>query len=555
MEAPTSEEVYLEFQEYGLIYIPIGVFWYENMNCQNWSDLGIPDFPMILDDSEDWIFPGWFGAPFPVNIILNQDMEIIHRSIGHYYSYIRADIFSALSELPGNENLVPDFEFGVDTEVAPTPDDLINQLYPDIAIDENNRLHIVWLNSHSDQSDIFYNFSDNGGMSFSPPVQINSVSGSALNMENGSPKIRTSGDNIYIAWSDIRAGENQAQIYLASSQNNGQDWSELGSVDQTDTHQIFPDLEIGQAGSLHLIYTSLFESGEIEGIRYTFADPGEMIFSASTLPDLTSGFGMPATCSPADLEVSEQNDLFIAFRNNVNGIYDHFIAPKPHDQNDFNVGVPVSYSWWSSDICPTSGPSIDATFFNIAAAYQVQDPANTYLRFGSPESMVFQDAYQANEPAAAFSQDYPSIQIEREFMHAVWVDDSQGDADIYYGMSKTFDAGVFNVHRINDVTTAVSEEGFPKLLHHDGELYCVWISDLPNGQYRIFFDSTLDSGILPGDVNQDNILNVLDIILIVNFIIGNSFPDDIQFQAADLNADGILNILDIVLLLNQILEN
>ena len=60
-----------------------------------------------------------------------------------------------------------------------------------------------------------------------------------------------------------------------------------------------------------------------------------------------------------------------------------------------------------------------------------------------------------------------------------------------------------------------------------------------------FFDST---GML-GDVNEDGIINVLDIILTVNIILGTSDYSN----NADVNSDGIVNVLDIVSLVNVIL--
>ena len=58
---------------------------------------------------------------------------------------------------------------------------------------------------------------------------------------------------------------------------------------------------------------------------------------------------------------------------------------------------------------------------------------------------------------------------------------------------------------------------------------------------------------LPGDINGDSILNILDIVLVVNFILGSDTPSATEFAAADLNSDGILNILDVVTLTNSIL--
>jgi len=57
-----------------------------------------------------------------------------------------------------------------------------------------------------------------------------------------------------------------------------------------------------------------------------------------------------------------------------------------------------------------------------------------------------------------------------------------------------------------------------------------------------------------GDVNYDMVTNVLDIVNLVNYILGGSIPDECEFFASDLNGDEILNVLDIVQLVNLILN-
>ena len=56
-----------------------------------------------------------------------------------------------------------------------------------------------------------------------------------------------------------------------------------------------------------------------------------------------------------------------------------------------------------------------------------------------------------------------------------------------------------------------------------------------------------------GDINEDTFLNVLDIVILVNFIVGSESPSNSEFNAADMNDDNLLNVLDIVLLVSLIL--
>ncbi|MBP6978492.1 MAG: hypothetical protein KBB71_09275 [Lentimicrobiaceae bacterium] len=57
---------------------------------------------------------------------------------------------------------------------------------------------------------------------------------------------------------------------------------------------------------------------------------------------------------------------------------------------------------------------------------------------------------------------------------------------------------------------------------------------------------------LYGDANEDGQVNVLDIIAMVNLIMGDE-PDPFDMVAADVNVDGIINILDIVMVSNLIM--
>ena len=59
------------------------------------------------------------------------------------------------------------------------------------------------------------------------------------------------------------------------------------------------------------------------------------------------------------------------------------------------------------------------------------------------------------------------------------------------------------------------------------------------------------SNLLIGDVNVDSNVDILDVIVIVSYILGNN--DSINFDYADINYDGAIDISDIILILSYIL--
>jgi len=57
------------------------------------------------------------------------------------------------------------------------------------------------------------------------------------------------------------------------------------------------------------------------------------------------------------------------------------------------------------------------------------------------------------------------------------------------------------------------------------------------------------SSSLLGDINDDGVINVLDVVGLVNIVLG---IEDFN-PAGDMNNDGLINVLDVVILVNLIL--
>jgi len=73
---------------------------------------------------------------------------------------------------------------------------------------------------------------------------------------------------------------------------------------------------------------------------------------------------------------------------------------------------------------------------------------------------------------------------------------------------------------------------------------------------RGIWDFVLDeTTIIAGDVNLDEVVNIQDLVLLVNFILGIEIPDASQTAAGDINNDSVLNIQDIIATVNIIIGN
>ena len=73
-------------------------------------------------------------------------------------------------------------------------------------------------------------------------------------------------------------------------------------------------------------------------------------------------------------------------------------------------------------------------------------------------------------------------------------------------------------------------------------------------QFHSEYFSSIEFG-LPGDINEDGLLNILDVVLVIGFILGNNDFSEEEILSSDINADGVINVLDVVLLVNAVLGN
>ena len=72
---------------------------------------------------------------------------------------------------------------------------------------------------------------------------------------------------------------------------------------------------------------------------------------------------------------------------------------------------------------------------------------------------------------------------------------------------------------------------------------------IDSGQFGFLKVNNIQNESVSGDINNDNLVNVQDVVLVVNFVLSNNYE-----SLADLNSDGALDVLDVVLVVNLILN-
>lgn len=424
------------------------------------------------------------------------------------------------------------------------------QIFPDLAIDDNGIIHVVWVEQSGNSKNIFYNNSWDNGITFSEKTQVNSVNGHVVAFGGAGPRIRINGENIYIVWADSRNGYNNTSIYLNQSNDNGYSWNDEIEISDQPHFQLYADIEIDDLGFLHLIYYNYGNELQFLNIHYSKIELSEINSHESMIVGVTSEEAEPCDCCAPDLEVTGNGDVYIAYRNNIENIRDHYITKKLNTEIEFSESVPISILNDYIGFCPSSSPSIYIENNQMGVGFMNYSESAVYLLKGEAENLQFGEIHNV-EPVNSINN-YPKVIMENSNLHAIWVDATE--REIRYTSLENNSSHLTENKNLIITDENVTQVAEPKLKFHQNNLYAVW-SDNRSGVNNIYFSSTYQISVISGDVNEDEIVNIVDILLVVNYIMGNQSFSTIQLLSADMNSDSTINILDVIQMINVILGN
>tara|TARA_B110001454_G_scaffold135308_1_gene125875 strand:- start:111 stop:1469 length:1359 start_codon:yes stop_codon:yes gene_type:complete len=435
-----------------------------------------------------------------------------------------------------------DYIFSENIRITESSND---QKFPEIAIDENI-IHLTWVSILGNNKNIIYSKSENYGESFSAPIQINYVNNNIIAYGQSGPKISIYNAKVYIAYTDNRSGI--TSVYLNISNDFGETWEEETLITDTPYLNMYQDFKIDNQGNLHLVYYNYASNYELADVRYRIFEVGNNEFNASLVLGVVTDNMEPCDCCQPDLEIDINGDIYVIYRNNEQNIRDAYIAVKRYGDASFSEYFQASNLQDFIGFCPSSGPSLDINDGKISIAYTSYNNQNVYTSVSNLEDMNFLNYINVNPTSDSF-QNYPYVLLDNN-LHVVWVD--QNGFDIFYGMSNTENNTILNIQKINDDNSDSTQKD-PIIYKGNDMLYSFW-SDQRNGNYEIYFSKAINESIILGDINQDSIIDILDIVSMINFILGYENPDTIEEIASDLNSDGIINIQDIIIIINIILN-
>ena len=244
------------------------------------------------------------------------------------------------------------------------------------------------------------------------------------------------------------------------------------------------------------------------------------------------------------ISLNRYNDILLSSRNWCE-IYIIRWDMEPWSSGDilYRWGNPQNYG---------RGDSTDKVLFaqhgvtQIPSGYPGEDNIllfnnNNIIGMGTDTSEVIEFTPPYNYPGGWYDDGSP---------HGVYhIEDDEpfGPTELVWAFKDTFYApkqsGAFRLPNGNTFVTVAGGDMFE--VTYDKEI--VWEHTGSSNTFRAQ-KYGLDYFTLSGDVNGDGYINVIDIVMVVDYIL-----NDLYITEGDVNEDGILNILDIVILTTLIL--
>ena len=352
----------------------------------------------------------------------------------------------------------------------------------DMIADEDGNIHFVWYVQEGSGRNLIYIRTDDGGESYADPVQINQVSGNIIAYTQSGPQIRIFNGILYVVYMDNRSGT--TKIYMNKSEDNGNSWDEDILISDQMYMQMYSEMEIDSEGTLHLIYYNFASNNLFHDVRYATMGAGNLAFSPSSAVGLVDEYQEPCDCCQPDLLITETDDLYLAYRNNISDIRDTFLVTKMQGEANFSEKIQVSFHNDFINHCPSSGPTLAIQEDKIAASYYVAQETDSFFSTADLANLIFSDETNLNNSGA--SQNFPHIIMHDNYIHSVWVDQSLGNPDIFYGVTEFGSTLMGNVQKVNqNVEDSYVIQSDAKLLWVENTLYCTW-SDRRSGNNQVY---------------------------------------------------------------------
>ncbi len=340
---------------------------------------------------------------------------------------------------------------------------------PEMAIDSNNNIHVVWQDLTPGNWEIYYKNSTDGGNTWSWAKRLTWTSANS-----GRPAIAVdSFNNIHIVFQDYTYGN--AEILYKKSTDGGQTWTWAKRLTWSPGASKWAKIAIDSANNIHVVWHD-----------DTYGGDWEILYKKSTDGGVTWTDGKRLTFTPGS---SYRPVIAIDSANNIHVVWHD---ASPGNREIYHMKSTDGGTTWTlpQRLTWTSGASYDP-------AMAIDSNDNIYIVWYDDTPGSWEVYYKKSTDGGAtwtwaeritFSSGNsyrPTIATDSaNNIHVVWFDDSSGNYDIYYKNSTDGGATWSDGQKL----TSWSNNQRPMIAIDSGNVkHVVWEANAQDGNLEIFY--------------------------------------------------------------------
>jgi len=350
-------------------------------------------------------------------------------------------------------------------------------LFPSIAIDSSNTIHVVWTDYTPGNGEIYYKKTTDGSSTWSPAQRLTWTSGRSL-----VPSIAIDSSNtIHVVWEEDTPDTYDGDIYYQRSTDGGVTWTTSQNLTQNRGWSWSPDIGVDSSNNLHVVW-----------IDDDFTSNQDVCYKKSTDGGATWSAGKYLTQS--DFNPCGEPSIFVDSFDNL-----HVVASQPYPYWIVGTDTEILYlksadagvTWMGQIINGNnSGYSerpkiaVDSSG-NPHVVWCDNTPGNYEIYYN--QSTDGGDTWATSKKLTRNSgwSYSPDIAVDpSNNPHVVWFDSSPGNCEIFYRKS-TNRGATWTARKRLTWTSSVSEEPDIAVDSH-GNLHLVWQDSKP-GNFEIYY--------------------------------------------------------------------
>jgi hypothetical protein len=254
---------------------------------------------------------------------------------------------------------------------------------PQLAVDAKGIIHAVF----GIHDTVHYCRSNDGGKSFSKSVELPRVNAMSLGMRRG-PRIAVVGDALCVTAIGGKQGKGRDGDVLALRSNDGgQTWS--GPVQVNDAADSAREglhaMAAGGEGTICSVWLDL-RNRKTEVMASTSSDGGRT-WSKNVLV-YQSPDGSVCECCHPSVTFDDKGRILVMWRNSLDGARDMYVASSDDGGKSFGKAAKLGRGTWPLDRCPMDGGSIAVSPSGDVASVWRRDKSVYLLAAGSNEERL-----------------------------------------------------------------------------------------------------------------------------------------------------------------------